>query len=137
MPNLDSPGPPMRSSMLGSGDELRLVIDTIPAIAWVVLPDGKLEFLNRRWLDYSGLSLQEAIEQPTSTMHPADLANAFEKWRKHMVSGEAYEYEMRLGGADGQYRWFLVRTVPLLDEQGKIVKWYGTSTDIEDRKQAE
>src|ERR1700733_7892810 len=117
MPNLESHGSPARSSDLGSGDELRLVIDTIPTMAWVVRPDGTLEFLNRRWLDYSGLSLEEAIERPTSIMHPEDLAKAVEKWRKHMVSGEAYEYEMRLRRADGQYRWFLVRTVPLVDEQ--------------------
>jgi PAS domain S-box-containing protein len=137
MPNLNSPDSSARSSILGSGDELRLVIDTIPAMAWVVLADGKVEFLNRRWLDYSGLSLQEAIEQPTSTMHPEDLPGVLEAWRERMVSGESYEGEMRLRRADGEYRWFLVRTVPLLDEQGKIVKWYGTSTDIEDRKRAE
>jgi PAS domain S-box-containing protein len=137
MRNLNSPGLPTRPSILGSGDDLRLVIDTIPVMAWAVLPDGKLEFLNRRWLDYSGLSLQEAIEQPTSTMHPEDLPRVLEEWREHMSSGESYEGEMRLRRADGEYRWFLVRTVPLLDEQGKIVKWYGTSTDIEDRKRAE
>lgn len=137
MPDLDSLGLPTRSAAVGCGDELRLVIDTIPAMAWVVLPDGKLEFLNRRWLDYSGLSLQEAIDQPTSTMHPEDLPRVLEKWRKHMVSAEAFEDEMRLRRADGEYRWFLVRTVPLMDEQGKVVKWYGTSTDIEDRKRAE
>lgn len=119
------------------GDEFRLAIDTIPAMAWVVLPDGKLEFLNRRWLEYSGLSLQQAIAQPTSTIHPEDLAAVMEKWGSHMASGEAYEGEMRLRRADGEYRWFLVRTVPLVDEHGQVLKWYGTSTDIEDLKQAE
>ena len=137
MRNPDSPGSPTRSLILGSGDELRLVIDQIPAMAWAVLPDGKLEFLNRRWLDYSGISLQQATEQPTSTIHPEDHARVMEKWARHMADGESYEDEMRLRRADGEYRWFLVRTVPQLDEQGKIVKWYGTSTDIEDRKRAE
>lgn len=137
MPNLDSLGSPAESPIFVSGDRLRTVIDTIPVMAWVVLPDGKLEFLNRRWLDYSGLSLEEAIERPTSTIHPVDLSRVMERWSQHMVSGEPYEGEMRLRRADGEYRWFLVRTVPLVDERGKIVRWYGTSSDIEDLKQAE
>ena len=137
MLNRDSPGLATRSPIPGSGDELRLVIDMIPAMAWVVLPDGQLEFLNQRWLEYSGLSLQEAIAQPTGTMHPDDLPKVMEKWGRHMASGESYEDEMRLRRADGEYRWFLVRTVPVVDGQGKIVKWYGTSTDIEDHKRAE
>ena len=137
MPNPDSLGSPAQPSIFASGDQLRMAIDTIPAMAWVVLPDGKLEFINRRWLDYSGLSLEEAIERPTSTIHPDDLPTVMERWSQHMVSGESYEGEMRLRRADGQYRWFLVRTVPLVDEQGKIVRWYGTSSDIEDLKQAE
>lgn len=137
MPALDSRSLPAGSATLGPGEEFRLVIDTIPAMAWAVLPDGKLEFLNRRWLDYSGLSVQEAMADPTSTIHPEDHAKVMEKWGRHMANGESYEDEMRLRRADGEYRWFLVRTVPLFDEQGKIVKWYGTSTDIEDRKRAE
>lgn len=137
MPNLDSGDSLAHPSILSSGDELRLVIDTIPAPAWVVRPDGKLELINRHWLDYSGLSLQEALVDPTSTVHPDDLPKVMEKWRDHMDTGESYEDEMRLRRADGEYRWFLVRTVPLLDERGKVVRWYGTSTDIEDRKRAE
>lgn len=137
MLNLDSLGSRARSPIPGSGDELRLVIDTIPALAWVTLPDGKVEFLNRRWLDYSGLSLEQALEEPTRTLHPEDLPRVLEKWARRMTSGEPYEDEMRLRGADGKYRWFLVRTVPLLDERGNIVKWYGTSSDIQDLKQAE
>src|SRR5882762_10286895 len=114
--------------------ELRLVIDTIPAMAWIVLPDGTLDFLNRRWLEYTGLSLEEAIEQPTGTIHPEDLPRVMEKWSRDMPAGEPSEDEMRLRRADGEYRWFLIRTVPLREEQGNILKWYGTSTDIEDRK---
>ena len=136
-PGLDSLSLPAGSSSLGPAEESRLVIDTIPAMAWAVLPDGRLEFLNRRWLDYSGLSVQEAMADPTGTIHPEDHAKVMEKWGRHMASGKSYEDEMRLRRADGEYRWFLVRTVPLFDEQGKIVKWYGTSVDIEDRKRAE
>jgi len=120
-----------------SENQLRLVIDTIPAMAWIVLPDGTLDFINQPWLDYSGLTLEEALNEPTRTMHPDDMAGAIEKWSANLVSEEPYEYEMRLRRADGQYRWFLVRTVPLFDERGNILKWYGTSTDIEDRKRAE
>src|ERR1700688_2751461 len=120
-----------------SEDGLRIVIDTIPARAWSVLPDGALDFVNQRWLEYTGLSLEEAIDEPTRTMHPDDLPRAMQKWSVDMAAGDPYEDEMRLRRADGEYRWFLVRTVPLRDEQGNIVKWYGTSTDIEDRKRAE
>src|ERR1700704_6142908 len=120
-----------------SEDGLRVVIDTIPAMAWSVLPDGAVDFLNQRWLEYTGLSLQEAIDEPTGTVHPDDLPRALEKWAVDIAAGEPYEDEMRLRRADGEYRWFLIRLVPLRDEKGNIVKWYGTGTDIEDRKQAE
>ena len=118
-------------------DDLRLVIDTIPTMAWIVLADGRLDFLNRRWLDYTGLSLEEGIARSAETIHPDDREAAFAKWRNVMSSGEPYEHEMRLRGAGGEYRWFLVRTVALRDASGKIIRWYGTSTDIEDRKCAE
>jgi len=118
-------------------DHLRLVIDTIPTMAWTILPDGTLDFVNQPWLEYTGLRMEEALEESTRTMHPEDLPGAIEKWFVVMAAGEPYESEMRLRRADGEYRWFLVRTVPLRDEQGNIVKWYGTSTDIEDRKRAE
>src|SRR5438105_7259483 len=120
-----------------SEDDLRMVIDTIPAMAWSVLPDGAIDFVNRRWLEYAGLSLEEAIAEPTRTMHPDDLPRAMQKWSVDIAAGDAYEDEMRLRRADGEYRWFLVRTVPLRNERGNIVKWYGTSTDIEELKQAE
>ncbi len=118
-------------------DRLRLVIDTIPTMAWTVLPDGTVDFVNQRWLEYTGLTLEDALEQPTSTVHPEDLPGVVEKWFVNMAAGEPYESEMRLRRADGEYRWFLIRTVPLRDERGNIVKWYGTATEIEDRKRAE
>jgi PAS domain S-box-containing protein len=120
-----------------SEDDLRMVIDTIPVMAWSVLPDGAVDFLNQRWLDYAGISLEQSIKEPTRSMHPEDIPRVMEKWLAVMAAGEPYEDEMRLRRADGEYRWFLIRTVPLRDERGNIVKWYGTSTDIEDRKQAE
>src|ERR1700730_16614712 len=120
-----------------SEDGLRIVIDTIPAMAWSVLPDGVVDFLNQRWLEYAGVSLEQYIEAPTSAIHPDDTPRGWERCGAAMGAGEPYEDEMRLRRADGQYRWFLIRTVPLRDEQGSIIKWYGTSTDIEERKQAE
>src|SRR5260221_13920205 len=111
-----------------SESQLRLVIDTIPAMAWIILPDGTLDFINQRWLEYTGLSLAQAIDRPTSVVHPEDLPKALEKWGRNMAALQAYQDAMRLRRADGEYRWFLVRTVPLFDEKGILVKWDGTST---------
>jgi PAS domain S-box-containing protein len=120
-----------------SKDELHLVIDTIPVMAWTVRPDGVVDFLNRRWVSYYGLSLEQYVVDQAGPIHPEDVARVFGKWRVQMAIGEAYDDEMRLRRSDGEYRWFLVRTAPLRDEQGNVVKWYGVSTDIEDRKRAE
>jgi PAS domain S-box-containing protein len=118
-------------------NRIRLIIDTIPTMVWSVRPDGAVDFVNQRWLDYTGLSLEEEIAQPTRVIHPEDLPGVIATWREDMATGEIFEREMRLRRADGEYRWFLVRTAPLRDEQGHIVKWFGSSFDIEDRKRAE
>jgi PAS domain S-box-containing protein len=118
-------------------DRIRLVIDAIPTMAWSLRPNGDVDFVNQRWMEYTGLSFEDAITGSTDIVHPEDLSRAVEKWLKDMAAEKPSEDEMRLRRADGEYRWFLIRTVPQLDEEGKIVKWYGTSTDIEDRKQAE
>ncbi len=118
-------------------NRLRLVIGTIPTMAWSLLPDGAVDFVNQRWLEYTGLSLEEALADANRIVHPEDLPSVMEKWRRDMAVGEQCEYEIRLRRADGEYRWFLVRTAPLRDEQGNIVKWYGTSTDITERKNSE
>jgi PAS domain S-box-containing protein len=118
-------------------DRIRLTIDTLPTMVWTLRPDGAVDYVNQRWLDYTGLSLEEEIKEPTRVVHPEDLPGVTEKWLKDMAAGQPSEDELRLRRADGQYRWFLVRTVPLRNEQGTIVKWYGVSIDIEDRKRAE
>jgi PAS domain S-box-containing protein len=118
-------------------DRIWLIIDTIPTMAWSVRPDGAVDFVNKRWLEYTGLSFEEEIEEPNRVVHPEDLPRVMEKWLADMAAGKPSEDEMRLRRADGEYRWFLVRTVPLRDVQGNLVKWYGVSIDIEDRKQAE
>ena len=120
-----------------SEDQLRLVIDTIPMIAWTVRPDGVVDFVNQRWLDYTGLAWDEYLQDVTAVVHPEDKATVIEKWLAAMEAGEPYEAEMRLRRADGEYRWFLVRVSPFRDKQGVLIKWYGVSIDIEDRKQAE
>jgi PAS domain S-box-containing protein len=118
-------------------DRIRLIIDTIPVMAWSVQPDGIVDFLNQRWMDYTGLSLGQYVADPTGPIHRDDTPRVLERWRVQMARDEAYDDEMRLRGADGTYRQFLVRTVPLRDESGRVVKWYGVCTDIEDRKRAE
>jgi len=119
-------------------EKLRYVIDTIPTLAWCNLPDGTNEFLNKNWHEYTGLSREESHGWGwQAAFHPEDLPALMEKWKGMLVSGEAGEIEARLRRRDGTYRWFLVRAEPFRDEAGKIVRWYGTSTDIDDRKQAE
>src|SRR6267378_1499670 len=110
-------------------DRIRLIIDTIPVMAWSLRPDGIVDFLNRRWMDYAGLSLEQYVADPTGPIHPEDTPGVIERWLVSQAAGEACEDEMRLRRWDGEYRWFLIRTVPVFDEQGCIIKWYGTSTD--------
>ncbi len=118
--------------------KLRDVIETIPTFAWTALPDGSVDFVNRHWLDYTGLSTEQSVGSGwEAVVHPADLSRHKQKARASVASGEPLESEVRFRRADGEYRWFLLRAVPLRDARGKIVKWYGTSTDIEDRKHAE
>jgi PAS domain S-box-containing protein len=118
-------------------DRVRLAINTIPTMVWTIQPDGTIDFVNQRSLDYTGLSLEEQLADPTRALHPEDLPRALEKWLADLAAGEASEDEMRMRRADGEYRWFLIRTVPLRDQQGNILKWYGVAIDIEDRKRAE
>jgi len=106
-------------------------------MAWSVRPDGAVDFVNQRWLEYTGLSLEEELKEPTRAVHPEDLSSVMERWLADMAAGRPFECELRLRRADGEYRWFLVRTAPLRDRQENIVKWFGVSVDIQDRKRAE
>jgi two-component system, LuxR family, sensor kinase FixL len=121
-----------------SEDKLQIIIDTIPTLAWCTLPDGSAEFLNQRWLEYTGLCVEEARNWGwTVVRHVEDSTHLMDKWRASVATGEPFEAEARFRRADGTYRWCLARAVPLRDELGNIIRWYGTNTDIEDRKQAE
>jgi PAS domain S-box-containing protein len=119
-------------------NRIRLVIDTAPAMLHSARPDGYVDFFNQRWLDYVGLSLEDISGwRWTNVMHPEDAERVVAKWRSSVATGKPFEEEARLRRADGEYRLMLLRKVPLRDETGSIVKWYGSAFDIEDRKRAE
>ena len=121
-----------------SETKLRRVIDTIPTLAWCNLPDGPNEFLNKRWHEYTGLSHEESNGWGWQVaFHPEDVPPLMEKWRELLASGEPGEMEARLRRHDGVYRWFLIRVEPFHDEHGQLVRWYGTSTDIDALKQTQ
>jgi len=121
-----------------SENRLRAIVDTIPALVWSARPDGSAEFFNRRWLDYAGLTPEEASDWGwTAALHPEDRGRLMDYWRHLLASGKAGETEARLRRFDGEFRWFLFRAEPVLNRLGNISKWYGANTDIEDRKRAE
>jgi PAS domain S-box-containing protein len=118
--------------------ELRDIIEAIPAIAFTAQPDGSSVWTNRQWVEFAGLSVEETLGSGwQSAIHPDDLIEHATKWRHSMASGERFESEARHRSAEGEYRWFLARAVPLRDERGRIVKWYGILTDITERRRAE
>src|SRR6516165_1087812 len=125
-------------------DRLQVIIDTIPAMVWSISPDGSSDFLNKRFRDYTGLSLEDirdwarmdTLHRPwMNALHPDD--RSMDDWSAALASGEPFEKEARLRQFDGEYRRFLLRFVPLRDEWGRIVEWYAKSTDIEDLRRAE
>jgi PAS domain S-box-containing protein len=120
-----------------SEDRLRLVVDTIPTLVWRAGPEGSPDFLNQPALDYTGLSLDQAELGWPRAFHPDDKKAMLVKWSAIRESGMRGGLEARLRRFDGEYRWFLFQAEPLRDEAGNIVKWYGSATDIEDRKLAE
>jgi len=128
-----TPGDPQTS-----GFHLRSVLDAIPGFVWSALPDGDVEFCNQRWLAYTGMSSDEVIgEELAVAIRPQDKSGFVEKWRAALAQGESFEAEARTRQADGRYRWFLIRAVPLRDAEGGISRWYGSNVDIEDLKQAQ
>jgi PAS domain S-box-containing protein len=121
-----------------SGRELRDAIDTIPALVWSALPDGSNTYVNKRFVEYTGSSAEDTAGSGWQALvHPDDLERHASKWMEAVATGKPHESEVRSRRSDGQYRWHLDRGVPLRDEDGNIVKWYGVTTDIEDRKRAE
>jgi PAS domain S-box-containing protein len=121
-----------------SEDRLRLVIDTIPAMVWSSTSDGAADSINRRLVEYTGVPADSTLGDGwQSLIHPNDIAGWKEVRNSAIAEGKPYSGQLRMRGSDGKYRYFLHRVMPLLDESGKVMKWYGTATDIEDHKRAE
>jgi PAS domain S-box-containing protein len=131
--------PVMASS--GQGSErlnAQLLVDSIPALIHTASPDGYLDYFNKPWLEYLGVTLDKVTGWNwTAFVHPEDVEGIVAKWRACLATGEVFEYETRVRSANGEYRWMFHRKVPLRDANGNIVKWYGSSLDIEERKTAE
>ena len=126
------------SERMRAEDRIRLVLDTTPALINSSRPDGYVDYLNQSWLSYLGRSLGEQQGWKwTDVIHPEDVGGTTDAWRASLAGGIPLLNESRVRRADGKYRWLLHRAVPLRDERGNIVKWIGSSTDIEDCKQAE
>jgi PAS domain S-box-containing protein len=131
--------PAMASSGLGSERlKAQLLVDSIPALIHTARPDGYLDYFNKPWLEYLGVTLDKVTGWNwTAFVHPEDVEGIVVKWRACLATGETFEYETRVRRANGEYRWMFHRKVPLRDANGKIVKWYGSSLDIDERKTAE
>src|SRR5579871_5794115 len=117
---------------------LQTVIDTVPSFLWTSLPDGSKEYLNKRWYEYTGLPAEQAKGWGWKVVvHPDDLDRLVREWLSLVEARKPGELETRIRRYDGEYRWFLIRVVPQLDSEGNLVRWFGSNTDIEDRKRAE
>jgi PAS domain S-box-containing protein len=128
-----------RAKAESSEQRYRFLAESIPQIVWTANADGSADYFNQRWFDYTGLSREDnGGFNARDVVHTDDITHTLELWKQAFETGEPYEIELRLRrGADGSHRWHLARSVPLRDAAGKIVKWFGTSTDIDDRKRAE
>ncbi len=126
------------SALEKSEEKFRLMAEAVPHIIWITEPDGSNIYFNQQWVEYTGLRLEESHGQGwTDPFHPDDRPRAVEAWRNAVQHNGTYALECRLRRADGQYRWWLVRGVPAINEHGEITNWYGTCTNIDDLKHAE
>ena len=118
--------------------ELRTIIETIPAYVWTATPDGAVDFSTESWFDRTGLGGGKAIGWSwTENVHDDDREHVVASWKKAVDTGDKFDHELRMRNAQGEYRWILVRAVALRDDSDAVVRWYGTITDIDDRKRAE
>jgi PAS domain S-box-containing protein len=119
-------------------DRIRRIINAVPGLHWSARPDGWVDFINQRWLDYTGMTLGQALGWGwTPAYNPDEIEQVLVEWRTAVAEGKPLEMEVRLRRFDGEYRWFLERVSPLFDRTGRILGWYGSDIDIHDRKQAE
>ena len=125
-------------ALMRSEQELRLLVDTIPALVWTAGPEGDIEYVNKRVLEYLGATLDEIIGNGwVEKVHPDDVAFKTRTWLANLESRTAHDAVCRFRGADGQYRWFAVSGAPLKAGDGRVLRWYGVLIDIDDRKKAE
>src|SRR6266404_5687699 len=125
-------------ALRASEESFRLTVASIPGLVNTMSPSGELEFANQRWLDYHGKTLEEMKSWETSDIiHPDDLSRTTKAWKGSVETGQPFEDEYRIRGADGLYRWFQGRSLPLRDSEGRIIHWHSLITDIDDRKRAE
>jgi len=121
-----------------SEKSVRLIVDSIAGLVAIMTPEGEVESVNSRVLEYFGKTLNELKGWSTgNAVHPDDLPKAVTAWRRSVETGDTYDLDQRLRGADGAYRWFHVRGLPLRDANGHIVRWYNLLTDIDERRRAE
>ena len=114
------------------------VVNAIPAHIWRSAPDGAVQFVNQQWMDYTGLSQENSQGWGwVSVIHPDDRPGLIETWQRVLEAGQPKEAEARFRRFDGEYRWYLIRMVPIRDESGALLGWYGANTDIDDLKQAQ
>ena len=113
------------------------MLDTLSCLIWTASPDGHVEAVNRRWCEYTGVGFAESCERWHEAIHGEDLPALLEEWGRVLASGEPGEIEARLLRYDGQYRRFIIRASPLRDDAGRILKWYGVNSDVEDQTRAE
>src|SRR5690606_29452869 len=116
-------------------DEFRALADNMAQLAWMAAPDGKVYWFNKRWFEYTGRAADDRDAEGTS-VHPEHLQRVTARYWEMIAAGEPWEDTFPLRAADGSYRWFLSRAVPIRDEAGNIVRWFGTSTDITDQRAA-
>src|SRR5215469_5751460 len=118
--------------------DLGRLFDALPALVWTALPDGRAEYIGARWLEYTGLSMEDAVGVGwTSALHPEDAPHLLSRWAEIIATGELGEVEARLRRHDGEFRWFLFRACPMADADGRVSRWCGINLDIDDRVRAE
>ncbi|HEY0093284.1 MAG TPA: PAS domain-containing protein, partial [Archangium sp.] len=115
---------------------LQFLIDTLPHLAWVTQPDGTCAYVNQRWLEYTGHSLEQSLGSGwTQAIHPEDLARFQERWRRALDTHELFEAEVRMRRAsDGAWRWFIIRAHPARDTDGQVLRWVGSCTDVDEQR---
>ncbi len=127
-----------KQALMQREQELKLITEVIPQQIWTASANGEVDYFNQRWLDYTGIPLEETVNSGWSIfLHPEDSARVIETWAESVILGKKYNIEARLRGADGVYRWFLIKARPLRNQQGKIIRWYGTNTSITRIKELE